>query len=172
MEAQPCIGDIEASGLGPESYPIEIAWSLPDGSIHSSLIQTDSRWGEDWEIEAQELHHITPVMLLEQGLPALEVAKKMNEELAGEQLYFDGGHHDLFWLTILFRAADMQPSFGFRDFDTLLAAAGAIDGNKRVTAEAWAERDFAELGLQRHRAANDVKFLQRWYIRARGGVRT
>lgn len=95
----------------------------------------------------------------------------MNADLAGELLYFDGGDYDRFWLRRLYQAAKIEPSFKFMDFDTLLAAAGVIDGNRRVTSEAWALRDIAALGLPRHRAANDVKFLQRWYIRARGGVR-
>ncbi len=45
----PRIIDFEASGLGPMSYPIEIAWSQRDGSIEEHLINPDTApRSEDW----------------------------------------------------------------------------------------------------------------------------
>lgn len=163
----PCIGDIEASGLAPESYPIEIAWSLPSGEIRSSLIQTHPSWRDYWDPLAEVMHHSSREMLRAEELPAADMAEKLNQDLAGEKVYFDGGGYDQYWLGRFYQAAGMKPSFKFRDFDRLLAIVGVRDTGRQEAAEALAIRDLGD--LQRHRAANDVKFLQRWYIRARGG---
>lgn len=165
----PCLGDIEASGLALQSYPIEIAWSLPDGTVRSCLIRTHETWGRYWDPAAEDLHRISRERLCAEGLPATVVAEEMNRDLEGEILYFDGGAYDRCWLGQLYKAANQQPTFKFGDFDTLLAAAGVVDSTRRDAAEALARGDLGNLPL--HRAAHDVKFLQRWYIRARGGMR-
>ena len=165
----PCIGDIEASGLGIQSYPIEIAWSIPSGEIRSRLIRPAPEWGTYWEQAAEDLHGITRDMIQQQGVAAVDVAALMNADLHGEVLHFDGGDYDRRWLSQLFDAAGVQPTFGFGDFNTLLALAGVRDGGRRLESEMRARTDIGDLKL--HRAAHDVKFLQRWYIRARGGMR-
>ena len=165
----PCLGDIEASGLAPESYPIEIAWSLPSGEIRSCLIQIHPSWGDYWDPVAEAMHHISRERLRAEGLPAAEVAEQLNRVLAGEKVYFDGGGYDQHWLGRLFQVAGMKPSFNFRDFDSLLALAGVRNTSRQEAAAARAYQDIGD--LPRHRAANDVKFLQRWYIHARGGMR-
>lgn len=165
----PRFGDIEASGLALQSYPIEIAWSLPDGTVRSRLIRTHGTWGKYWDPAAEDLHRISRKRLHAEGLPATEVALEMNRELDGETLYFDGGDYDRCWLGQLYMAAGLRPTFRFGNFDTLLAAAGVLDSTRRDAAEALARGDLGDLPL--HRAAHDVKFLQRWYIRARGGMR-
>lgn len=165
----PCIGDIEASGLSLASYPIEIAWSLRDGSIRSRLIRTHENWGDYWDPAAEALHQISPEMLRAEGFLVADVALEMNRDLSGETVYFDGGDYDHCWLGQVFKAARIDRSFKFGDFETLLATVGIVDSSRRAAAEALARQDMGDLPL--HRAANDVKFLQRWYIRARGGMR-
>lgn len=164
----PCIADIEASGLGPESYPIEIAWSLPDGEISSWLIRPELSW-TSWEPGAEALHHISRETLQTDGLAPKVVAEEMNRALRKETVYFDGGDFDRFWLDRLFLAAGVVPAFKFGDFNELLYDAGVRDGNRRVTTEALARKDLGDLPL--HRAGNDVRFLLCWYLRARRRVR-
>lgn len=165
----PCIADIEASGLAREGYPIEIAWSLPTGEICSHLIRPDPSWGAFWDPNSAALHGITREMLEHEGVLPAMIAIKMNSDLKGQTLYFDGGVYDLKWLTQLYEAAGIPPTFGFGHFETLLAAVGVMDSSRGAAAEALARQDMSDLKL--HRAANDVRFLQRWYIRARGGMR-
>lgn len=165
----PCIGDIEASGLARESYPIEIGWSSPTGEIHSHFIRPDPSWGNFWDLNSATLHGITLEMLEQEGVLPAMIAIKMNSDLKGQTLYFDGGVYDLKWLTQLYEAAGIPPTFGFGHFETLLAAVGVVESSQRAAAETLARQDMGDLKL--HRAANDVRFLQRWYIRARGGVR-
>lgn len=90
----PCIGDIEASGLSLVSYPIEIAWSLSDGSIRSRLIRTHENWGDYWDPAAEALHQISPEMLRAEGFLVADVALEMNRDLSGETVYFDGSDYD------------------------------------------------------------------------------
>lgn len=165
----PRLGDIEASGLALQSYPIEIAWSLPSGEIRSWLVRTEPAWGDYWDPRAESLHEITREMLQTEGVSARDVATLMNQDLSGETVYFDGGDYDRRWLNQLFDVAGIQPNFRFGDFSTLLALAGVRDGRRRLESEMRARADIGDLKL--HRAAHDVKFLQRWYIRARGGMR-
>lgn len=165
----PCFGDFEASGLALQSYPIEVAWSLPDGTIYSRLVQTHETWGRYWDPAAEDLHCISQERLSAEGLPAIEVAEEMNRDLDGETLYFDGGDYDRCWLGQLYMAAGLRPTFRFGNFDTLLAAAGVVESTKRDAAEALARQDLGDLPL--HQAAHDVKLLQRWFVRARGGMR-
>ena len=169
MARMPCFGDIEASGLALQSYPIEIGWSLPSGEICSRLILTEPGWGDYWDAAAENLHGISRKMLQTEGVSAGDVATLMNRDLSGETLYFDGGDYDRRWLSQLFEAAGVQPTFQFGDFDLLLALAGVEDESHRQQSEMRARADIGDLKL--HRAAHDVKFLQRWYIRARGGMR-
>lgn len=169
MVRMPCFGDFEASGLSRESYPIEIAWSLPSGEICSRLIRTELAWGDYWDAAAEDLHGISRQMLQTEGASAVDVTTTMNRELSGETVYFDGGDYDRRWLSQLFDAVGVQPTFQFGDFELLLALAGVRDERHWLESEMRARVDIGDLKL--HRAAHDVKFLQRWYVRARGGRR-
>lgn len=166
----PCFGDFEASGLAADTYPIEVAWSLPDGDIHSSLIRIDDGWnGGYWDPQAESLHGISQARLAAEGRPAKEICEWMNAELDGENLYFDGEDYDRLWLTMLFEAGGVKPTFVFRDFNILLFRLQIFSANRLVAVQAIARADIRD--LPKHRAAHDVKYLQRCYLRARGGLR-
>lgn len=164
LQAMPHMADIEASGLGPQSFPIEIAWSTKTGEIRSRLIRPEPDW-HWWEPAAEQLHHISRHMLEMESLPPTVIAEEMNRELSGEILYFDGGDYDRRWLSLLFRAAGMRPGFKLGDFDQLLVLAGRKTAANGVVAEALARRDLGNLPL--HRAGNDVKLMQLTYVHTR-----
>ena len=50
--------DLEASGLGAESYPIELGWALPDtGAVGAVLIAPPDAWtSRDWDPEIGRAH--------------------------------------------------------------------------------------------------------------------
>lgn len=164
----PHCGDFEASGLSPESYPIEIAWSRPDGAITSRLIKPEHDW-DYWDPYSERMHGISRVQLELEGLPPSEVVADMNADLAGEVLYFDGGAFDRFWFSMLFEAAGARPAFKLGDFNTLLASVGPADGSFRAVALARALQDMG--GLELHRAGNDVWLMLRFYTRVKDGMR-
>ena len=53
----PAILDMEASGFGRDSYPIEVGYVLPDGRTRCTLIRPAPHWVH-WDPAAEQLHHI------------------------------------------------------------------------------------------------------------------
>ena len=100
----PCIIDIEASGFGAGSYPIEVGTVLTDGSAYCSLISPEPDW-RHWEHSAEGVHGITRETLREHGKPAAAVAQALNDRLRGHTVYTDAWYHDYQWLARLFDAA-------------------------------------------------------------------
>jgi len=152
--------DIEASGFGHSSYPIEIGFVLPDGETYCSLIRPAPGWTH-WDAEAERLHRISQETARTHGRDAREVAELLNERLRGLTLYCDGWAHDYVWLNVLFEAADLTPSFRLDNLRGLLTEREAAHWEvvkKQVT---------TEMRLQRHRASSDAKILQRTLIRLR-----
>jgi hypothetical protein len=102
--------------LSPNSYPIEVAWSLEDGSIESHLINpyaVDS-W-KDWDRQAQAIHGLSRTKLAEEGKHPKWVAQRMNEVLADKVLLTNAHAFDLDWCETLFKAADEYMYFTFGD---------------------------------------------------------
>jgi DNA polymerase III epsilon subunit-like protein len=104
--------DLEASGLGPDSYPIEVAWKdSVDGTSDNFLIDPSGEKGWDyWDEFAEELHGIAPEDLAGQ-LCASESAERLNSALSGRKVISDALEFDAFWVRRLFAAAGLQPTF-------------------------------------------------------------
>jgi hypothetical protein len=154
----PTVLDIEASGFGRNSYPIEIGFILPGGTSYCTLIRPESHWTH-WDPQAENVHHISRALVLERGLPATEVAQSINAQLAGQTVYSDGWSNDYTWLGVLFDAADMSPSFRLENLRALLDEQQAAQWHA-VKAQVDTETRF-----QRHRASNDARLLQLTLIR-------
>ena len=75
--ALPCVLDIEASGFGRGSYPIEIGFVLPDGTAYCTLIVPDEGWTH-WDGDAERVHGISRSLLQRHGRSAHEVAVELN----------------------------------------------------------------------------------------------
>lgn len=150
----PCVLDIEASGFGRHSYPIEIGYALPDGSARCMLICPCSDWTH-WDAGAERVHGIERAALLAHGNAPAEVAAALNTDLRGQTVYCDGWAHDYSWLAVLFEAAGRIPAFKLESVLALVPhdRVSSLDAQRRQAA--------TELGLQRHRASNDARALQR-----------
>ena len=156
----PAILDIEASGFGHDSYPIEVGFVLPDASSYCSLIRPAPGWTH-WDPAAERVHHIPLATVIRHGRDVVEVAGQLNDRLRGLTVYCDGWAHDYTWLGVLFEAAEMSPAFKLDNLRALLteqeAAFWAVV-KKQVT---------TETRLQRHRASSDAKILQSTLVRLR-----
>lgn len=149
-----CVIDIEASGFGGGSYPIEVGYVLPDGRAACMLVRREPAWTH-WDSAAEQVHGITRVLLAAHGRAPHEVARTLNRDLAGLVVYCDGWAHDYVWLAALFEAADLSPAFK-------LESVGALFDEPHLARLDQARRDaMLQLGLQRHRASNDARTLQR-----------
>jgi DNA polymerase III epsilon subunit-like protein len=152
--ALPCVLDIEASGFGRNSYPIEVGYALPDGRSVCMLVRPAEEWTH-WDTAAEQVHGITRETLISHGKPVAEVAQTLNRDLAGLVVYCDGWAHDYPWLAALYEAAQVRPGFKLDSVGSLLD-----DGRLQHLDQARREA-LLELGLTRHRASNDARALQR-----------
>jgi hypothetical protein len=157
--ALPCVLDIEASGFGRSSYPIEVGYVLPDGRAACMLVRPASGWTH-WDEAAERVHGITRIVLAAHGRTPRDVAQALNRDLSGLTVYCDGWAHDYTWLGALFEEAGLTPAFKLESVSALLdeSALSRLDQARREAV--------AEMGLSRHRASNDARALQRALVRA------
>ena len=145
--------DIEASGFGSHSYPIEVGYVREDGQVWCTLIQPALDWLH-WDADAERVHGIPRAALLEHGRSALEVARRLNDELGGRTVYCDGWAHDYAWLARLFETAGLVPRFHLESVNKLL------DDDRLARLDTLRADGFDALGIARHRASSDARALQ------------
>jgi len=142
-----CI-DLEASGLGEESYPIEVAWKNDvTGEQDSFLIDPDTaqNW-HYWDEYAEEMHGIERCQLNSKGLDIITACRRLNEKLKDKTLVSDAWEFDLFWLTRLFDETGMKPTF------TMIGLERILSKEQRMQF-----RFLARAQSRKHRALEDVE---------------
>ena len=158
LQNSPIIIDIEASGFGSHSYPIEIGVILEDKSKYCSLIKPESTWVH-WSEEAEQIHHINRDSLVTHGRSPRVVAKNLNTILHGKTVYSDGWVVDNPWLIRLFDAAGVKMEFTLSSIELIL---------KEQQINLWDEMKntvIRELNISRHRASNDAQIIQETFYR-------
>jgi hypothetical protein len=154
----PIILDIEASGFGAGSYPVEIGYANASGHVWSAQVQPHADWLH-WDKEAEKLHQQSRQSLEMHGQTAREIALHLNRVFEHQTVYTDGWYQDFVWLHALYEAAGLSPHFKLEDLSlTLTAEQKAIwhDTKQQV-------RD--SMALQAHRASTDAKALQLTWIK-------
>jgi hypothetical protein len=154
----PTIIDVEASGFGSGSYPIEVGVVLPNGGRHCYLIAPARAW-KHWDEEAEQVHGITREVLLTHGRPIQDVAWRLNELLRRKTAYSDAWSYDMSWLGKLYEAANMRQTFRIADISEL------IDQEQHARWQAVKREVTTDLGLKRHRASGDARILQETWRR-------
>ena len=155
---KPIIIDVEASGLGAVSYPIEVGIALDDDTKYCSLILPAPDW-EHWDNDAEKVHRITRDILQTYGKPIREVTSQLNELLEGKTVYTDGWVVDKPWLTTLYFEAQMDMSFRVSPLEMILS---------ERQMERWhdtKDRILAAVKNHRHRASFDAWIIQETYTR-------
>jgi hypothetical protein len=161
---RPLVIDVEASGFGGTSYPIEIGVALDDGHKYCTLVHPEPEWTH-WDAEAERVHRISRDLLETYGRPVPEVARTLNELLATRTVYTDGWVVDKPWLSTLFHAARMEMQFRVSALEMILSESQMQlwHGEK--------DRVLATLDLSRHRASHDAWVIQETYCRTRSATR-
>lgn len=149
----PPILDIEASGFGLGSYPIEVGVVLPDGRSWCSLVRPEPSW-QHWDPNAAAVHKITREQIDQHGRLSLEIAQTLNEWLRGMVVYSDAWAHDYTWLNKLYDAANLVPSYRLENLRALMTDADAARWHELKLSVA------SKLNLTRHRASSDARLLQ------------
>lgn len=152
--APPSVLDIEASGFGAGSYPIEIGFALPDHSTHCRLVKPCPHWTH-WSKQAESMHGVSQTQLQEKGVDVKILAEWLNTTLADKTVYSDAWSHDMSWLGKLFDAADITPTFKIDSIVTLLSEQQLDQWHTKK------ELVMAALNVQRHRASSDALIIQR-----------
>ena len=157
---RPLIIDVEASGFGGASYPIEIGLALDDGHKYCTLILPEPDWTH-WDAEAEKVHRIARDLLETYGRPGHAVAETLNELLASRTVYTDGWVVDKPWLTTLFHAARTPMLFQVSSLEMILSESQMADWHREK------EAVLAGMDLSRHRASHDAWVIQETYRRTR-----
>ena len=153
----PVIIDVEASGFGSYSYPLEVGVVMPDGKRFCRLIQPAEQWTH-WSEEAEALHGISRQMLKEKGLPVSQVCDELNRLLSDQTIFTDGWVVDFPWLIKLFEAGSRSMAFSVSPLEMVLS---------EYQMENWSavrEQILAQRPITRHRASSDAAFIQNVFL--------
>lgn len=149
--------DLEASGLGPASWPIEVGWCFPDGSPDALLIKPAEDWADEaWDRKAEALHGLSQETLHKNGHRIELVCERLNASLSEIDVFSDAPDWDGFWLYRLFSAAGAKQGFELKDFGDLLSSFEP----EKVSAAIVAATKTAP---HRHRAREDVLHMKAVY---------
>ncbi len=158
----PCVIDVEASGFGSGSYPIEVGFITSRSQTHCTLIKPLDDW-QHWDRKAEKLHGISRSVLMDHGKDPFLVCGWLNHHLRGETVYSDAWANDMCWLARLFEACDLPQCFRIESIQTLLAETEKDQWSQTYDSILHSCRSF------RHRASIDAKHIQETYIRIKAG---
>ena len=152
----PTILDFEASGFGFDSYPIEVGIAQSNGERYCTLIYPREEWVY-WDKSAELVHQISRQDLLRYGVPISDVCVRLNQLLQNQTVYSDGWVVDKPWLSKLFTAARLTPSFSLSPIE-------AIQTEEQQNAWASVKEELLEKhSYDRHRASHDALLIQETY---------
>ena len=159
--ALPCFLEFEASGLDKNSYPIEVAWSLPSGEVKCYLIKPTRNWVKDavWDKTAENLHGISFASLEREGHDPIWLCQQMNSELNKQTVFCDGLSFDSFWLNRLFEVSTESPTFTLTSMQDYCFDLGL--GARQY--EILSSKARRRVGGKQHRADTDVRYLIELY---------
>ncbi len=160
---RPAVIDIEASGFGFQSYPIEVGIVLASGQRLSRLIKPLRSWTH-WDSSAEALHGISRDQLLQEGYAPRVVAEELNDILSGQTVYSDAWVVDKPWIDTLFDAVKINRDFRISPIEAIFSESQIEDWDltkKRITEES---------GQPIHRALNDALLIQETFVATRKPV--
>lgn len=153
----PTILDVEASGFGSDSFPIEIGVKRADGERFCRLIKPYPSW-RHWNEEAESLHGITRAQLEKYGQDGFEVCKQLNVFMGKQTAYSDGWVVDYPWLIKLYAEAGVLMTFKLSALEYILSEAQMKHWH--ATKQSLVDAQ----SVSRHRASVDAELIQQTYI--------
>lgn len=156
----PSIIDVEASGFGAKSYPIEIGVVRYDGAKWGQLIRPLDSWVH-WDNKAEALHGVSRDTLETQGVGVYKVCNELNAFLGNTLVYSDGWVVDNPWLIKLFAAAAVDMTFSCRALEYVLSEP-QMDLWHQVKTNIEANTESC-----RHRAITDALVIQQTFVKTK-----
>jgi hypothetical protein len=163
IEWYPCFLDVEASGFGPESWPVSVAWCDSTGEIRKLLIDPSGvpEWTH-WDPAAEQIHGLDRERLCRNGVPPQEVAARLEDDLKGALAFSDAPDFDAAWIARLYEPVGRPVPFRLDHADDLLVGAMLRPSEMLWQGQARLERVKTHLHETcggRHDAGYDVGFL-------------
>jgi hypothetical protein len=115
--------DIESSGLGPDSWPVAVAWHVLETGVEGHLLIKPEPGWHGWQHEAEAIHSISQARLQADGLPLTEVARRLAGALDGTDVHSDAPALDQGWLDMIFAADRTLSAPSVRRYGDLFPAA-------------------------------------------------
>ena len=153
----PTIIDIEASGFGSASYPIEIGVVKYNGERYCALIKPAADW-EHWCDKAEKIHGISRMLIEDRGKCPRLICEELNIFLQETTAYGDAWTHDSPWLTNLFFVGRVKRAFHLSPIENIATE------EQLLLWDATKIRMQHELDIKRHRASGDAYLIQQTYI--------
>ncbi|SFR41744.1 hypothetical protein SAMN05216203_0114 [Marinobacter daqiaonensis] len=146
QQGMPRFLDIEFYQTDDLFFPTAMAWSLSDGRMKTVVIEPDESWlPEDADLDEEEL-----LYLREQGVPLIELARALHEDLPDQQVFTDGLDPDETLVDLIFDAVGMDVPFELAPLEDL------IPGMDRDTLEDHRRELMFEQGLEPQLPENGV----------------
>ncbi|MBW0145947.1 hypothetical protein [Marinobacter arenosus] len=110
--------DIEYCQTDDALFPVAMAWSLADGRMKTVVITPEDEWlPEDGDLGDVDLRYLE-----EQGVPLLELARELHQDLPDQTVYVDGLDPDEILIDKLFSAIGQEPPFEIAPITELLTS--------------------------------------------------
>lgn len=111
-----CIIDVESTGLGVDSHPIEVGFLSLTGESDDFLINPLSveHWTH-WDFNSQDIHGISRDECIRDGLSVFDAAVRLNNQLNGCLVISDYAGHDSNWIDMIFEEANIERLFRIID---------------------------------------------------------
>ena len=110
--------DIEYCQTDDALFPVAIAWSLADGRMKTVVITPEDAWlPEDGDLGDVDLRYLE-----EQGVPPLELARELHEDLPDQTVYVDGLDPDEILIDKIFAAVGQDAPFEIAPISELITA--------------------------------------------------
>ncbi|MGJ8682965.1 3'-5' exonuclease [Paraglaciecola sp.] len=153
----PNIIDVEASGFGAASYPIEVGVINQFGEKFCKLVKPQTDW-QHWDDKAENLHGISRTLLLEKGLPIVQICRELNQFLFNQIVYSDGWVVDQPWMIKLFADARVSMQFKLSPLEMIL------DEDQMAVWHDTKDKVCKKMKIQRHRASSDAALIQSTFV--------
>jgi DNA polymerase III epsilon subunit-like protein len=170
---QPVFFDCEASSL--DGYIIEIGWAFVDkdgenivSAAHLIRPAFDWKIKDAWSAKSERLHGISLAHLREHGRRVEEIARIMNEELAGRELFSDASPYDERWLLQVFDAAGVEPAFIIRRTEARILLEQAAADRKFDLTRLNQAREEAERNRLHRADADALIWAELWRMVTKG----
>jgi hypothetical protein len=144
---QRAIVDIESSGLGPDSWPVSIAWHILETGAEGHLLIKPALGWTGWQDEAEEIHGITRDRLQRDGVLPDAAAREIAHALGGADAHSDAPALDQAWMDKIFagtrglaipairRYGDLFPGASRQDYQALVRDVGDQQANWKALAD-------------------------------------